>query len=449
MPHPAPIIEGFQLHEEIGVGGYSRVYRALQLSIERDVAIKVLNQPFETDDERAAFRQECRVMGRLNHPNVVRVHDSATTADGRGCIIMELYPSTYRGAGPLGADELVDVGHKLAAALAEAHDADIVHHDIKPQNVFRSVRGEPALGDFGISSIGGRRAGRTRLTIRYAPPEMLRDGRSDALGDIYSLGVCLFELATGRPPFDADNDAELIRRVVSADAPSLGRSDVPYEFHRVISACLAKEPAERPRSARAIADDLGRTRRHAAPDPPPVTSRSAGDESAPNRTVDAATLGRAAAAPAHPSATSYPASDAPEPATGNRRVLFGAVAVVAAVIIAVALAIRGFDDDRPVASSSPPSSVAGPSEPPMMLVSPPGELRVRRVDNGFRFSWSPAVAGDGVQLIRQGTDDSVIAEDPPYLWTLEASADGDCFVARGTRDGRMSTRLTEPVCITG
>ena len=176
-------IDGFEMGERIGSGGFSVVYRARQQSMNREVAIKVLNTGFATDAERRTFERECHALGRLSHhPNIVTVFDDAFTDDGRPCIVMELYSSTYRERveeiGPLPIDEVLSVGVRICGALQTAHDAGVLHRDIKPHNIFLSPYGEPALGDFGISTIDDERSHSVRTACRATRAGVLDDIRA-------------------------------------------------------------------------------------------------------------------------------------------------------------------------------------------------------------------------------------------------------------------------------
>ena len=458
-----PAIEGYRVIEEIGEGGFSRVYRAHQNRIGRDVAVKVLNKGFADDDERAAFFQECKVMGQLTHPNIVNVIDSGTTTDGRGCIMMELYAGTFDTVGRMSIAEVVNAGIKVAEALDEAHRKDVVHHDLKPQNLFVSSQGDPVLGDFGISTIAGRQTGRTRLTLKYAPPELLRDSRSDALGDIYSLGVTLFQMAAGEVPFDAATDEELITTIMVEPPPRLPRADAPASLDLVLRRCLAKRPEDRPQTAAELVDELRRIQsvvgvplrsRTSAPS----SERLLGRESGPkpvreDGTLDDVDLGRASAAehrsPSERSGRAAP--EPPPPAPPNTRrtqiLIVAAVAVLAVAGLVIALAGGGDGDATPddTSSESPtPTTVAAE----FVVLTPPTGLTVVESSDGFEFTWTPSNPTDRVQLHRVGTDDNVIADESPFVWALEAVESGSCFEARAVNaeGSRLSQGTAGPVC---
>lgn len=164
--------------------------------MDRDVAIKVLNAGFGSEAERRTFERECHALGRLSHhPNIVTVFNDSVTADGRPCIVMELYHSNYRDrleqTGALSIDEAMAVTVRICGALQTAHEAGILHRDLKPHNIFVSAYGEPALGDFGISTIDDERSQSrsSGLSIAYAAPAVLEDGDASVVSDVYSTGI--------------------------------------------------------------------------------------------------------------------------------------------------------------------------------------------------------------------------------------------------------------------
>jgi hypothetical protein len=166
--------------------------------MNRDVAVKVLNAGFSSEIERRTFERECHALGRLSHhPNIVTVFNDAMTTDGRPCIVMELYHSNYRERlehdGVLAIDEAIAVAVRICGALQTAHEAGVLHRDLKPHNIFVSAYGEPALGDFGISTIDDERSQSrsSGLSIAYAAPEVLEDGDASVASDIYSTAIAV------------------------------------------------------------------------------------------------------------------------------------------------------------------------------------------------------------------------------------------------------------------
>src|SRR4051794_1486421 len=256
------VIDGFSDLVAIGSGGFSIVYRAHELALDRAVAVKVLNTGLTSERERRDFERECKALGQLNHPDVVTVYRPAFTTDGRPCIVMALYERNFRdhldAVGALPPAELLDVGIRMAVALHVAHRRGVLHRDVKPHNIFRSVYGDPALGDFGISTLAGERSHdrSTALSLAYVAPEILDDAPPSAQADVYSLAATLHHLATGRGPFDGKEPSRVVNQVLHAEPPPLGRNDLPTSFERVLRMAMAKDPAQRPADARAFAEML-------------------------------------------------------------------------------------------------------------------------------------------------------------------------------------------------
>lgn len=469
-----PRLDGYDVVELIDSGGFSRVYRAIQRRFERAVAVKVLNAGFADDRQQRAFERECRVMGQLSsHPNIVTVYDSALAEYAGGhqlpAIVMELYTGTYRHVGRLGVAEVIDVGMKVADALDHIHRQGIVHRDLKPHNLFVSQHGEPAIADFGISTMGGEHTSGTRFTLKYAPPELLREGIADAAGDVYSLGVTLYQLATGHVPFDGADEAEIVRQVMVADPPPLGRSDAPGGLERILQRCLAKQPGNRPASAGEVADAFRRLQAEVGPPHRRTAATATPGTALGERTVGrdpayqpgAVRAGQAARpTPARPAADTPdrddaldrtaardPAAAAPvapdsDAAPSRRR---GALIAVAGALVlagaAAAIALTSGGD-----SASPATTIAPARTAPVFeVLTPPDELTVTATADGFEFTWVP----DGkIRIHRVGSDDNVIADGQPFVWSLTPSDGADCFAARtiNADETRMSQTATSPVC---
>ncbi|MGH9278993.1 MAG: serine/threonine-protein kinase [Acidimicrobiales bacterium] len=267
MAGPELGLEGYEKAQEVGRGGFARVYRAWQPDFERDVAIKVITTDVD-DDSLSRFRRECQAIGSLSgHPNIVTVHEHGRAGNGQPYIVMEYLSggslwARLEGRGPLPWPKAVDVGIKLAGALESAHRRGVLHRDIKPENVLVSRFGEPKLADFGIARIEGKTATRTGVvtgTVAHAPPEVLSGARPTVASDVYSLGSTLYTLLAGHPAFlrpDDESIVAVVARVAAEPVPDLRPAGVPDAVATVIERAMAKEPAHRFASAEAMGRGL-------------------------------------------------------------------------------------------------------------------------------------------------------------------------------------------------
>lgn len=250
----AESVSGYRNLARIGHGGFSVVYRAVQESFERDVALKVLTVGTDEDAQRR-FLREVRLASKLSgHPHVVTVLDTGTTASGRPYLAMDLYDGgsmkeRLRRGGPLPAAEVALLGAKIADALAAAHSLGVLHRDVKPNNILVSRFGEPALADFGVSCLLDSNASASVLDVfspQHAAPELMARGVPSVSSDVYALGSTLYELLTGKPPFGADSrDVRAIMwRAMTEPAPRPDCPELPGLADAIVRA-MAKEPADR------------------------------------------------------------------------------------------------------------------------------------------------------------------------------------------------------------
>ena len=256
--NPNDVIDGrYVLVERIGSGGMADVWRATDTDLGRDVAIKVLHENFSRDKEFVErFRREASSAAGLQHPNVVAVYDRGSYEDTY-YIAMELIEGSplrdliNRG---LESGEAVEVTRQVLAAAGFAHSKGIVHRDLKPMNVLIDLEGRIRVTDFGIARAGNSeitQTGSVMGTAQYLSPEQAQGMEVTAATDIYSIGVMLFEMLTGRVPFDGDNAVAIAMKQVSADpqTPSLVNPKVSPALDAVVLKALAKDPAARYASA--------------------------------------------------------------------------------------------------------------------------------------------------------------------------------------------------------
>jgi serine/threonine-protein kinase len=264
---PRVVAERYVLHERIGVGANAYVYSALDRETGELVALKLLLPAFADDpDFITRFRREAQAASALRHPNIVRVLDWG--ADGDAYLAMELVRggdlADRLARGALGVAECVRVAMRLAEALEAAHARGLVHRDVKPQNILLDEQGEPKLADFGIArALWLTQITRTNMIFgspHYLSPEQARGVHVDERADLYGLGVVLYEMLTGRPPFVADTAVAVALKHVHErpQSPRSLRREIPRAVEAVVLRALAKDPRQRQQSAREFRDALAR-----------------------------------------------------------------------------------------------------------------------------------------------------------------------------------------------
>ena len=264
----------YELQQRIGRGGMADVYLARDLLLDRLVAIKVLFPEFATDPafvER--FRREAQSAANLNHPNIVGVYDWGRS-NNTYFMAMEYVPGrtlaeALQQTGRVDADKAAEVGIEITAALEFAHRNKMVHRDIKPGNILLGSKGTLKVADFGIARALGSAAdsgitqvGAVMGTAAYFSPEQAQGGQPDPRSDLYSLGVVLYEMVTGRVPFTGDSPMAIAYKQVHEQPQPIYQivPNVPRAFEAIVARLLAKDPAARYRNALEVRDDLRRFR---------------------------------------------------------------------------------------------------------------------------------------------------------------------------------------------
>jgi serine/threonine-protein kinase len=264
-------IGGFELIEEVGRGGMGVVYRALQREILREVAVKrLLRGASATPDDLARFRAEVRAAARLTHPNIVAVHEVGSH-DGQPYLVMPFVEGTTLAKrladGPLPALDAARLLAPVARAIQHAHEHGVLHRDLKPSNILIDADGRPLVSDFGLAKRvdAGEsltQSGALLGTPSYMAPEQAAAGRGPAgpSADVYGLGAVLYQMLTGRPPFQAATPLDTLLLVLEQDPvpPRLLNPTANADLEMVALKCLQKDPRLRYPSAAALADDLER-----------------------------------------------------------------------------------------------------------------------------------------------------------------------------------------------
>jgi serine/threonine protein kinase len=265
----------YQVDGLIGRGGMGEVYEARDTRLERRVALKLLSPHTPVTPEHfARFEQEARAGALLNHPNIVTLYDVGWH-DGMPFVVSELLEGgTLRArmeAGPLPAGATVRYAQQIAEGLAAAHQQGIVHRDLKPENVFVTVDDRVKILDFGLAKCRQQaleffhrddtvstQPGLLLGTVRYMSPEQVRGLPADPRSDLFSLGVMLYEIVSGAPPFHGDSAVETMNAILKEEPPEIGfrQGAVTSALEPVIRHCLEKDPDRRFQSARDLAFQL-------------------------------------------------------------------------------------------------------------------------------------------------------------------------------------------------
>ena len=256
----------YEILEHIGSGGMADVYKARCHKLNRYVAIKVLRREYcDNESFVRKFTVEAQATAGLTHPNIVNIYD-AGNEDGIHYIVMELAEGMtlkryIRRYGRLSARETVDFAIQIASGLQAAHDHHIIHRDIKPQNILVSDSGRIKVTDFGIAraATGDDTISSSALgSVRYLSPEQARGGYADERSDLYSLGITIYEMATGKVPFDGENTVAIALMHLKDEItpPRCYFPDIPASLEKIILKCTMKQPEQRYQSAAELIIDL-------------------------------------------------------------------------------------------------------------------------------------------------------------------------------------------------
>ena len=279
------LADRYEIDTVLGQGGMARVFKGDDRVLNRTVAVKVLSPQFAGDEQFVArFRREAQAAAALNHPNIVSVYDTGSQGEVH-YIVMEYVEGRtlrdiIRAEGPLLPERAMEIAEAVANALADAHEAGLVHRDIKPGNIMVTREGEVKVMDFGIArTTTGDTLTQTASilgTASYLSPEQAQGESVDARSDIYSVGCVLYEMLTAAAPFTGDSPVAIAYKHVRENPvpPSRSNPDVSSALEAVVMKCMAKNPANRYQSAEELRADLQRVRQGGAPLATPILADS-------------------------------------------------------------------------------------------------------------------------------------------------------------------------------
>ena len=276
-------ISHYRITAKLGQGGMGEVYRATDTKLDREVAIKILPQEICDDPaRRRRFIKEAKAASALNHPNVCTIYEVGETEDGQPFIVMELLPGQTLDSlaenKPLDDETVVEIGSQIADALDAAHQAGIIHRDIKPANIHRDAQGRVKVLDFGLakrmdstptadaSTADETEPGKLMGTPSYMSPEQARGEALDHRSDLFNVGIVLYQLTTGRSPFQGATMADTVEKITHTQPEAIARFnyEISGELERIVRKCLEKKPQDRYQSARELLIDLRRLQRDSA-----------------------------------------------------------------------------------------------------------------------------------------------------------------------------------------
>ena len=415
-------LPGYRIGPILGRGGFAIVYQARQLSLGRDVAIKVLTSDLVGEGDRRRFELERQALAQLSgHPNVVDVIDAGVTAERRPFVVMRLYrggtlADRLERQGRLSVADVIGVISRLASALDAAHAIGVIHRDVKPQNCLLTETGDPVLADFGIAGVldsgqGGTHTSTGFFTLAHVAPEILDQRRYSVASDVYALASTAYQLLTGRFAFDP-RDPRVAGLILDTPPPAIALPEVPPGVADAVLAGMAKDPALRPPTAGAFAAALVAGFERAAGDP--LSVRSGRVDTVRDARAEQPTI----PAPA-PKATRRP----------SRRTF------VSAMLLGVAATAGGTAAFLRTRTDGPPVAVLDGHTAAVLSVA-----------------WSP----DATMLATSSADETVRLWDPVrhrqlgvplvghtgWVWSLAWSPDGKTLASAGG-DQDMTVRLWE------
>ena len=259
-------VSHYKILSKLGEGGMGVVYKAEDLKLHRFVALKFLPPHVSDDDAAQRFVNEAHAGSALDHPNICAIYEIDQTPEGQMFIVMPCYEGaslqTMVKGGPLELGEAVEIANQVAKGLTKAHERGIIHRDIKPGNILVTSDGLAKIVDFGLAKLATQarltRTGTTVGTVMYMSPEQARGEETDQRSDIWSLGVVLYEMVTGSPPFKGEHEQAIIYSILNQTPELVGGlvPSAPKDLKRILTKALAKAPADRYQQVSELSADL-------------------------------------------------------------------------------------------------------------------------------------------------------------------------------------------------
>jgi eukaryotic-like serine/threonine-protein kinase len=261
------MISHYRIHEKLGEGGMGVVYKATDTKLDRSVALKFLpGHLSQSENDKMRFIQEARAASALDHPNICTIYEISETPDGDLVIVMPAYDGSTLSKrienGPMKKDEALDIAVQVAEGLHAAHEKGIIHRDLKSGNILVTGKGQVKIIDFGLARRDGAtqltKTGTTVGTVPYMSPEQTRGEKLDTRSDIWSLGILIYQMISGRLPFHSDYSAAVVYAILNEEPEPLTalRSDVPMELERIVKKCMQKDRNYRYRTVDELLVDL-------------------------------------------------------------------------------------------------------------------------------------------------------------------------------------------------
>ncbi|CCW13887.1 serine/threonine-protein kinase [Rhodococcus aetherivorans] len=397
MPVPELLAGRYELRGLLGCGGMGEIHDGWDTRLGRPVAVKVLRGEFgRQPDVRRRFEAEARAAANLTDPHIVAVHDSGEDA-GVPYIVMERLPGRTLAdeiaLGPMPEDRVRAILIAVVAAVAAAHDAGILHRDIKPGNILFTETGTVKVTDFGIAKSAGEdytRTGELVGTVAYLSPDRLSGTPASVTDDLYAAGAVGYEALTGRKPYDYDNLLALARAITQGPPPPLAtaRPDVDSALVAVIERAMAREPEHRFGSARDMLAALREPHLATLREPHLAALREPHRADPVTEVIHAPTRGFTVAGPPVPAPVPTLSTFDAAPDSGRRRILL-AIGLTAAAVVALLLLAWGQGGDTPPVATPGTSSVPATAPTPVGSVGSPTPSAV---DTGPVFTTLPVPA---------------------------------------------------------